>query len=116
MFNSKSKKRIEELETANANLQKQYDLAHGFLLQRQDEVVALQREIVTLKAQPSIPATLVSRIRSAVKDVINDETNSFLKSTVVSIISERIGDILGEQLAELSDSDEDEDEDEDEDD
>lgn len=49
MFNSKLKQRVAELETANKQLQEQYDLVHGFLLQRQDEVVALQRELVTAK-------------------------------------------------------------------
>jgi len=56
MFNSKLKQRIAELETANEQLQKQYDLVHGLLLQRQDEVVALQREVENLKAQLSVKA------------------------------------------------------------
>ena len=51
MFNSKLKQKIAELETANEQLQDQYNLVHELLLQRQDEVVTLKREIENLKAQ-----------------------------------------------------------------
>lgn len=118
MFNSKLKQQIAELQIANKNLQQQYNLVYSLLLQRQDEVVALLREITLLKIQPrtlEIPINFYSGIRSSVKDVLDEEIG-VLKDSVSSEVVNRVRSIVQRDLEELlgyanSDSDSYEDED-----
>ena len=115
MFNSQLKQQIAELTSTNENLQRQYDLVHGLLLQRQDEVVALQRQLSAVQPRTlDIPISFYSGIRSSVKDVLDEEIG-VLKDSVSSEVVNRVRSIVQRDLEELlgydSDSDSDEDED-----
>ena len=114
MFNSKSKKRIEELETANANLQKQYDLVHGFLLQRQDEVVALRRELATV--QPVTQTIDYHEVKEIARESLLlaiEEKLDFLTEATTDEFSDFFTEGLAEGLANLGNRDSDSDPDED---
>ena len=126
MFNSKLKQQIAELQIANKNLQQQYNLVYSLLLQRQDEVVALLREITLLKIREpksKLPPRFYADLKSKIVSIIDNEIGCVKQSYFVRI-SEQVADYLSEILDPIfypdsdsdSDSDsEDEDEDEDED-
>ena len=78
MFNSKLKQKIVELETTNDNLQKQYDLVHGMLLQRQDDLVALQRVLAAMNQQPDY-SEVINKAEICVKSQVDSRLSSFLK-------------------------------------
>ncbi len=112
MFNSKLKQQIAELTAANENLQKQYDLVHGLLLERQDEVVALQRTLSDLKQQrqSKLPTKFYPDLKSKIVSIIDDELGCVKESYLIRI-SEEVVDYLGEILDPIfyPDSEEDED-------
>ncbi len=112
MFNSKLKQQIAELTVANENLKKQYDLVHSLLLQRQDEVVTLQRTLSDLKQQPQskLPTKFYPDLKSKIVSIIDDELGCVKESYLIRI-SEEVVDYLGEILDPIfyldSDSEED---------
>ena len=114
MFN---KQKIAELETAKEQLQRQYNLVHGLLLQRQDEVVALLREITLLKIREpksKLPVHFFSDFEEKVGEIVNHRTHNILASYIPEQIATDLIDYLKYKLDSDSDSDSDsEDEDED---
>lgn len=74
MFNSHLKQQIAELEAKNADLQKQYNLVHGLLLQRQDEVVALQRTLASV-SEPVKDAYDIAGFRNSLTELKERLTN-----------------------------------------
>ncbi len=100
MFNSKLKQKIAQLEANNEQLQRQYNLVHGLLLERQDEVVALQREIAAfitpIKTESVISKNDLLNVRRELLSEVNNLRNS-------------IQDSIDTLIEEFDDPDEDED-------
>jgi hypothetical protein len=95
MFNSKLKQEIATLQIANQQLQEQYNLVHGLLLQRQDEVVSLQR---TLRQEPQskLPDDFYPDLKDKVRNIVNENTDDILKERVGEDIADQVADYLGE--------------------
>jgi hypothetical protein len=113
MFNSKLKQENAELQDALASLQKRYTNVVKLLDARQDEAVALQRELNTLKVTPPTYSITEEDIRSAVTQSM-EELLSILKDGVKESLIEEIVDRLVESDDEDYDEEE-EDSDDDED-
>jgi len=116
MFNSKLKQRIAVLEAANQQLQNQYNLVHELLLQRQDQVVALQRELATIQpATEGIDYLTIKEIAGESLRLAIEEKLHFLTEATTDELSDFFTESLAEGLDNLANSDSDSDSDSDED-
>lgn len=107
MFNSHLKQRITELEAANENLQKQYNIVHDLLLQRQDEVVALQRTLSGLRQEPQskLPNDFYPDFKNKVENVVNFNTEGIILGRIAEDIADQLADYLEGIIPSDSDSD-----------
>jgi hypothetical protein len=115
MFNSKLKQRITELETANKQLQEQYNLVYVMLQARQDDCVALQRELAA-KPEPSY-RVFIDKLKMTVREklpFLSDRVLIEVGDELMKVVCDEFGveRLMVHDHSDPDDSDEDEDEDE----
>lgn len=126
MFNHKLKKQIIQLK-------EQYSIVYNLLQQKQDNVMALKRQVVELQdnlmsvqrtlsalrqqPQSKLPTHFYTDLKNKIESAINHYTDDSLKERITESIANQVADYLSEIIDPILSPDSDEDEyDEDEDD
>lgn len=97
MFNSHLKQEIAALKLANEQLQEQYNLVHVLLQARQDDCVALQRQLAAV--QPTVNHLEVKEVVfTSLKHAISEKLDFLTEETTDAFFDFFVDDFISDLL------------------